>query len=158
MIKEKDLDQPKVGQPMVEKLAKEFFKHLDPEAKISVSDEKGWRIKVESPESGHLIGKMGETLQAIQYLLRMMVAKAAEEFIPLTVDVGGYKEKHEKELEEFALAVAENVKNSGYAQELKPMDANSRRIIHATLTDFKGVKTGSVGEGELRRVKVEPEV
>lgn len=147
MIKEKDL----------EKLAKEFFKDLDPEAKISVVDEKGWRIKIESPNSGHLIGKMGETLKAIQYLLRMMIAKTAAEFVPLTVDVGGYKEKHEKELEEFALAVAENVKNSGYGQELRPMSANERRIIHATLTDFKGVKTESVGEGELRRVKVEPE-
>ena len=86
-----------------------------------------------------------------------MVAKAAGEYLPLTVDIGGYKEKHEKELEEFALAVAQNVKNSGYAQELRPMSANDRRIIHAILTDFDGVKTESVGEGELRRVKVEPE-
>lgn len=147
MLKEKD----------IEKIAQAFFKDLDPEAKIEVLNEKGWRIKVDSPNSGHLIGKMGETLKSIQYLLRMMVAKLAGEFLPLTVDIGGYKEKHEKELEEFALAVAENVKNSGYAQELRPMDANSRRIIHAALTDFAGVKTESVGEGELRRVKVVPE-
>jgi len=147
MLKEKDL----------EKIAQDFFKNLDPEAKIQVIDAKGWRVKIDSPNSGHLIGKMGETLKAIQYLLRMMVAKTTQEFVPLTVDIGGYKEKHEKELEELILAMAENVKNSGYAQELRPMSAYDRRIVHALLNGFKGVKTESVGEGELRRVKIEPE-
>jgi spoIIIJ-associated protein len=141
----------------LEKIAQGFFKHLDPEAKVEVMDAKGWRVKVDSPNSGRLIGKMGETLKATQYLLRMMVAKTAGEYTPLTVDIGGYKEKHESELEEFALAVAENVKNSGYAQELRPMSPYDRRVIHAVLTNFEGVKTESVGEGELRRVKVLPE-
>jgi len=152
-----DKMEQKISKIKLQKLTETFFINLDPEAKIQISDENGWRIKVESLNSGHLIGKMGETLKAIQYLLRMMVAKSAGEFVPLTVDIGGYKEKHEKELEELILAMAENVKNSGYAQELRPMSAYDRRIVHALLNGFKGVKTESVGEGELRRVKIEPE-
>jgi len=143
-------------QQDLEALAKDFFKYLDPQAKIEVSDNKGWRIKVDSSDSGRLIGKFGETLKAIQYLLRLMATRSAGEFMPLTVDVGGYKEKKEQEIEEFALAVAENVKNSGYAQELRPMSPYERRLVHAVLNDFQGVKTESVGEGELRRVKVLP--
>lgn len=141
----------------IEKIAKKFFIFFDPEVKLTVTEKDGFWIEVESEESGRLIGKMGDTLAAVQYILRMIVAKEANEFIPLTVDVAEYKGKRIKELEELAVLMAENVKNSGYAQEMRPMGANERRIVHTALKDFSGIKTESVGEGELRRVKVEPE-
>lgn len=140
----------------LEKIAKSFFKAFDPEAVIEVEERDGWWVKVSSPNSGHLIGKMGETLESIQYILRMMASQAAGEFMPITVDVDEYKNKKEQELVELALAMAENVKTSGYGQEMKPMSAYSRRIVHMILKDFKGVKSDSIGDGELRRVKIEP--
>ncbi|MEI6039944.1 MAG: R3H domain-containing nucleic acid-binding protein [Candidatus Berkelbacteria bacterium] len=145
----------------IEEIVKLFFKSFDSEAVIDVVEKdednrKNWWIKVSSPNSGHLIGKMGETLEAIQYIIRLMVSEKSGEFIPVTVDVDEYKEKKETELIELAKAMAENVKNSGYGQEMRPMSAYARRIVHMTLKDFPGIKSDSIGEGELRRVKIEP--
>lgn len=147
MTKDKDLDH----------LIQKFFQLLDKESKVTIDKKKNWLVSVDTPNAGLLIGRDGETLAVIQYLVRSMVAHMAKDYTPLTVDIGGYKQKKNQELEELALAVAENVKNSHYSQELRPMSANERRIVHSILADFKGVKTESVGEGELRRVKVEPE-
>jgi spoIIIJ-associated protein len=140
----------------LEKIAQDFFKYFDAEAQIEVSDHDGWWVKVTSPGSGHLIGKMGETLNEIQYLIRLIVAQSAGEFIPVTVDVDGYKEKKQNELVELALAMAENVKTSGYPQEMRPMSAYSRRLVHVALKDIEGIKSDSIGEGELRRIEIKP--
>ena len=144
-MNEKDLTQ----------IAKDFFNKFDPEAKVTISNDDGWWIKVSSPNSGHLIGKMGETLEAIQYVLRLMASQKAGEFQPVTVDVDDYKGKKVLEIAEFAKAMAENVKSSGYAQEMRPMSAYERRLVHVALKDFPGIKADSVGEGELRRIKIE---
>lgn len=156
----------------LEEIAKLFFDHFDPEAKIEVDDKDGsdakvgvptsddrrnWWVKVTSPNSGHLIGKMGETLMEIQYILRLMVAQVAGEFIPVTVDIDGYKEKKEAELTELAIAMATNVKTSGYPQEMRPMGAYERRLVHMALEGFKGIQSDSIGEGELRRIEIKPE-
>jgi spoIIIJ-associated protein len=140
----------------LEKVAQLFFKSFDPEAKIEVQEKDGWRVKVTSPNSGHLIGKMGETLESIQYVLRLMVSQTAGEFLPLTVDIDDYKEKKEIEVAELARAMAANVKTSGYGQEMRPMSAYNRRLVHVALEGFEGVKVDSVGEGELRRIRIEP--
>lgn len=147
----------------LEEIAKAFFKSFDSESTVEVSDEKSsdgsgsnWWVKVQSPNSGRLIGKNGETLQAIQYIVRLMASEKAGEFTPVTVDVAGYKENKEKEIIEFALAMAENVKNSGYAQEMRPMTPYERRIVHVALKNFEGITADSVGEGMARRIRIEP--
>lgn len=138
------------------KLAQDFFKFLDPEAKVELrEDSENW-LKVTSEDPGRLIGKMGETLNDIQYLIRLMAAQKSGEFMPVTVDVDQYKEKKEIELRELALAMAENVKSSGYAQEMRPMSAYERRIVHMVLKDFPGIKSDSIGEGLVRRIRMEP--
>lgn len=141
----------------IEKLATDFINKFDSSAKVEVVEDNGWQIKISSENPGHLIGKMGETLAEIQYLMRLMVAEKAGEYIPVTVDVDGYKEKHETELAELALAMAENVKTSGYAQEMRPMSAYDRRLVHVALEKFGGIKAESIDEGELRRIKIEKE-
>jgi spoIIIJ-associated protein len=138
------------------KVAQSFFKYFDPEAEIVVEEKESWWVRVTSVNSGHLIGKMGETLVEIQYIIRLMIAQAVGEFVPVTVDVDGYKEKKETELAELAVAMAENVRNSGYAQEMKPMSAYDRRLVHMALEKFEGVKADSIDVGELRRIKIEP--
>lgn len=138
------------------KIAQTFFTSFDPEAKMTVEDKDGWWVKVESPNSGHLIGKMGETLEAIQYILRLMISETAGEFIPVIVDVDSYKEKRQQEIAELAVAMAQNVKTSGYGQEMKPMSAYERRLVHVALKGFAGVIADSIGEGELRRIEIKP--
>jgi spoIIIJ-associated protein len=139
----------------LEKIASDFFKYLDPEAKIEVQENDGFKVKVDCPNSGGLIGKFGETLNDIQHVLRLMVAKSAGEFIPVTVDIAGYKESRENELIEFAKQMAENVRKSGYAQEMRPMNSYDRRLVHVALKDFEGIKAEAIGEGEERRIKIE---
>jgi len=139
----------------LKKMVESFILVLSPGSKVEVDEKDGWKVKISSPDSGNLIGKNGETLKTIQYLLKLMLTKKSGENMPLFVDVAGYREKKQWELEELALSIAENVKKSGYPQELRPMNAFERRVVHAVLNDFEGVKTGSIGEGELRRVKVE---
>jgi len=145
-----------MDQKILLKLAQDFFSRFDPESKVEVIDNDGWWVKVVSPNSGHLIGKMGETLEAIQYVLRLAASQRAGEFIGLTVDIDGYKEKKVNELKELAVAMAENVKNSGYAQEMRPMSPADRRVVHLALKDFPGIKVDSVDEGEIRRIRIEP--
>lgn len=160
----------------LEKIVKSFFDSFDPEAVTSVVEKtegdknssdatvgtptsenrRDWWVKVSSPNSGHLIGKMGETLMAIQEIIRLMVAQSAGEFIPVTVDVDEYKEKKEAELIQLATMMAENVKISGYGQEMKPMGAYERRLVHMALEKFDGIKSDAIGEGELRRIRIEP--
>ena len=140
-------------------IAKTFFAGFDSEAQVMVEKSPvgdGWWIKVTSPNSGHLIGKMGETLEAIQYILRLMASQKFGEFLPLTVDVDDYKSKKVSELTELAQAMAANVKISGYGQEMKPMGAYERRLVHVALENFEGIKADSVGEGDLRRIRIEP--
>jgi len=155
----------------LEKIAHDFFKYFDPEAQIEVTeniasdatagdptseDRRGWWVKVTSPSSGHLIGKMGETLAEIQNLIRLMASQKSGEFMSITVDVDGYKEKRENELAELAIAMAENVKTSGYPQEMKPTSAYNRRLVHMALDNFPDVEAVSIGEGELRRIEIKP--
>lgn len=145
-------------------IVKGLLEFFDKDVKIEIEPEKntkndgnpdGWLVKVESVESGHLIGFHGETLISLQYVLRVMVTKAMGEYVPITLDIDKYKEKKIDELKELALLMAENVKSSGYPQEMKPMSSYDRRIVHSVLADFEGVKTSSVGEEGVRRVKVE---
>jgi len=140
----------------LEKIAQDFFKNLDPQAKVEVSETQENWIKVSSENSGLLIGKMGETLAEIQYLVRLIAAQKAGEFVPVTVDVDEYKEKREVEIKELAVAMAENVKNSGYAQEMRPMSSYDRRLVHMALKDFEGIKSDSIGEDSARRIRIEP--
>lgn len=139
----------------IKKISQNLIKFIDPKAKVEVTENDGYKVKIESEDSGLLIGKFGESLECLQYILRMMVAKKMGEFVPLTVDAGEYKEKKENELKELVVMMATNVKQSGYAQELKPMSAYERRIVHVALKDIEGIKAESIGEGDLRRIKIE---
>jgi spoIIIJ-associated protein len=144
-----------INKKELEKITQEFFKYFDSKAEVSISEEDGWRARVKSENSAILIGKKGETLEIIQNLIRAIVSKKAGEFTPVVVDIGDFKERHESGIKELALQMAENVKNSGYAQEMRPMSAYERRIVHVALKDFTGIKADSVGDGLARRIKIE---
>ena len=113
-------------------------------------------LEVEGDDLGVLIGRRGETLGALQYLLNLMVSRQAGEGNYFTVDIEGYRRRRERQLRTLAQRTAEQVKRTKRPVTLEPMPPNERRIIHLTLSEDRYVSTDSVGEGEDRKVSISP--
>jgi spoIIIJ-associated protein len=112
---------------------------------------------IEGDELGILIGRRGQTLSCLQYIVKIIAANRIQDSLPsIIVDVNGYKQKRQQVLVELAERVAEQVDNSGKSFTLEPMPAYERRIIHMALSSHPGVKTESVGFGEDRKVSIIP--
>ncbi|HET6596097.1 MAG TPA: RNA-binding cell elongation regulator Jag/EloR [Anaerolineales bacterium] len=103
-----------------------------------------------------LIGRRSETLSAFQYIASLIVGKETQQFVQLTVDVEGYRDRREKQLIQMAQRMAEQVAKSGRRQTLEPMPSAERRIIHIALRDHPDVKTESSGEEPYRKVMILP--
>lgn len=139
----------------IKKTAQSLIGHFDPEAKLSVEpQDSSWRINVESEISAMLIGRHGQTLQALEHLLRMMVAQAVDEYSPVVVDVSGYRALREKEISEMAETLAKKVLESGESEDLPPMNSYERRIVHMVLTEIEGIETESMGEEPYRKIVI----
>ena len=110
-----------------------------------------------SDELGLLIGRRGETLGSLQYLLNVMVSRrSGDQDAVFGVDIEGYRRRREESLVEMAQRVAAEVRETGDVITLEPMPAAERRIVHLTLSDEPGVVTESVGRGSDRQVEVMP--
>jgi spoIIIJ-associated protein len=103
-----------------------------------------------------LIGRRSETLSAFQYIASLIVGKEEQQFVQLTVDVEGYRDRREKQLVQMAQRMADQVSKSGRRQTLEPMPSAERRIIHIALRDHPDVKTESTGEEPYRKVMILP--
>jgi spoIIIJ-associated protein len=103
-----------------------------------------------------LIGRRSETLSAFQYIASLIVGKEEQQFVQLTVDVEGYRDRREKQLIQMAKRMADQVTKSGRRQTLEPMPSAERRIIHIALRDHPDVKTESTGEEPYRKVMILP--
>jgi spoIIIJ-associated protein len=113
-------------------------------------------LNVKGDDLGILIGRRGQTLVALEYVTKLIVVQRLKTWLPLTIDVGGYKKHRRDSLEKLALYLAEQVKSRRRAVPMEPMPADERRIIHLALADHPDVRTESVGEGENRKVVVLP--
>ena len=107
-------------------------------------------------ESGVLIGKRGQTLEAMQYLLEKMINKKATSRIRVVVDVEGYLEKRKDNLRQMATRMAEKAKRIRKPVTIGQMNAHDRRIVHIHLKDESGVRTQSIGEGYYRKLMIFP--
>ena len=103
---------------------------------------------------GVLIGKRGQTLDSIQYLLSLVVNKESEEYIRVKVDTEDYRKRRKETLENLAKNIAYKVKRTKRPVSLEPMNPYERRIIHSALQNDKYVTTHSEGEEPFRRVVV----
>lgn len=103
-----------------------------------------------------LIGRRSETLAAFQYIASLIVGKGEQQFVQLTVDVEGYRDRREKQLIQMAKRMADQVSKSGRRQTLEPMPSGERRIIHIALRDHPDVTTESTGEEPYRKVMILP--
>lgn len=116
------------------------------------------RIQVEilGDDLSILIGKRAETLNALQYITRLIVGKEIGHGVSLMVDVEGYRSRREQSLRQLARRMAGQAVKTGRRQMLEPMPANERRIIHLELRDNEEVSTNSVGEDPRRKVTITP--
>lgn len=129
------------------------------------------RLKAASPEDagsptvafdisgddlGILIGRRGDTLASLQYLVNLMVSRQLKAQAGIVLDVEGYRERRYQALQALAERIAARVKATGRPFSLEPMPANERRIIHLALRDSPDVVTESAGEGESRKITIFP--
>jgi spoIIIJ-associated protein len=114
-------------------------------------------LDIRGENLGALIGRRGETLASIQYLLRLMVNQQVKQWKNIVVDVEHYKQRRIEQLAQLAERMARQVTESGRAVALEPMPGNERRIIHLTLRDNPDVFTESTGESDRRKVNIFPQ-
>ena len=113
------------------------------------------RINVSCTEDyGSVIGRRGETLDAIQYLVRLVINREHDEFKHVSVNVGNYREKREATLKALAKKNAARVRKYGRNVVLEPMNPYERRIIHTTIQEIEGVTSHSVGSDDERKVVI----
>ena len=140
-------------------LATEFIfsicQAIDIKADIQVSKTgEHWHINISGPELGLLIGRRGDTLDALQYLTNLAVAKKLSERVRIVVDVEGYRLRREETLIRLAKRLSDKVKRTGTRIVLEPMNPHERRIIHTSLQDETRISTFSEGDDPNRRVVI----
>lgn len=152
-----ELDQEKLislGKDVLHELLKSI---VDDDTVIEVQVENDQlKIKIESQDTGLLIGREGQNLAAIQYLATRIIARKMESQIRLHVDTGDYHSRQDARIQETALFLAERVRTLGRSQSTRPMTAYQRRIVHLTLQDVPDIYTRSSGDDTLKRVIILP--
>ena len=143
-------------------MAKEFLVKIFDSMKIKVVMEKFVHkedgvvtFKLHGPDMGILIGKHGQTLDALQYLTNLVANKHSAEHLRIMIDIEDYRERRSHTLTRLALRLADKVKRSGERVVLEPMNPHERKIIHMALQDDHRVNTLSEGEDPYRRVVIE---
>ena len=123
---------------------------------VNKEDLGGPVFEIEGDDSGLLIGRRGETLRALQFLVKLIVGRTLETRVNLMVDVEGYQARRYEALTHLAHRVAERVASTGRSIVLEPMPPDERRIVHLALVDHPRVATESMGAGTSRQVVVQP--
>jgi spoIIIJ-associated protein len=113
-------------------------------------------LDIKGEDLGILIGRRGQTLACLQYIVRLIVTQKVKIHTPIVIDVEGYKQRRYLALQSLAQRIAEQVASRNTPFTLEPMPAYERRIIHLTLAEHSGVTTESTGAGEMRKVVILP--
>ena len=128
---------------------------LDVSIKVSTNAECVY-VDVDGPDSGTVIGKRGQTLDAIQYLSSLVENKGESGYTRVVIDAEGYRQKREKTLEKLANRLADKAARTGRSVRLEPMNPYERKVIHTALQKRPEVTTKSEGDEPYRRVIIEP--
>lgn len=111
---------------------------------------------IRGDDLGILIGRRGQTMASLQYIVNLIVNHKLKSRTLVIVDVEGYRRRRFSSLSDMAHRLAERVRASGRSITLEPMSAAERRIIHIALHDYQDIVTQSIGEGESRKVSIAP--
>ncbi|MBC8265029.1 MAG: protein jag [Anaerolineales bacterium] len=166
---EEEEEDPPPPEQSVAQIARETLHELLIKMKVKASvtirpeeeipqdeDAPPFILDVVGDDLGDLIGRRGQTLQALQYITGLIVSREVQGWVNLVVDVERYKARREKALRQLAQRMAERVAFGRQPVALEPMPPNERRIIHLALRDHPIVITQSVGKGEQRKVTIVP--
>ncbi len=123
---------------------------------VAVSDAEGVELELKGDGSGILIGRRGQTLDALEYLVNRIVARRFKDPVPVLVDTESYRTRRRQQLERMALSMGEQAKRENKPVTLEPMPPRDRRIIHLALKDDPLVTTRSEGTGYLRSLEIVP--
>jgi len=136
----------------------EILGHLGVEATVEIErhDDDACTFRVPGDAAGIVIGRHGQTLDAIEYLLNRIASQGRMTSTRIAVDVEGYRERRQESVEQMARRAADKARHSGRPVTMAPMSPRDRRTVHVTLADERGVTTRSQGEGSFRRVVIVP--
>jgi len=159
----KDIESPEVdlaGEYLTQLLA---FMEVDAEVTVRPPETPGDGLgrasavmDVSGDDLGLLIGRRGTTLAALQYMVNLMVSRKSGSRVLTSIDVENYRRRREDSLIGLARRMADRARQTGRSITLEPMPAAERRIIHLVLSDDSDVTTGSVGQGDERKVVIHP--
>ena len=140
------------------KTLQDLLRLLEMDATVDLKeDPERILLNIKGDGSGLLIGRKGQTLDAIEYLINKIVHKDAEDKKRIVVDTENYRLRREDSLVQLAQRLAEKAKRMGRPVTISPMSAHDRRIIHLALQDDKTLRTWSTGSGLYRKVIISPE-
>ncbi|MGB4431613.1 MAG: RNA-binding cell elongation regulator Jag/EloR [Limnochordia bacterium] len=154
--KKKPLHEAKLERAI--EFTTELLRHMDISARVvGEADEEAVNIRIEGDDLGILIGRKGQTLQSMQYLISLAVNRQDGEWMRINLDIGDYRVRREESLRALAHRAARRVQDSGRRVALGAMTAAERRIVHQAVNEYDGVTTQSEGQEPYRRVVILPE-
>ncbi|MFH2039720.1 MAG: RNA-binding cell elongation regulator Jag/EloR [Chloroflexota bacterium] len=148
---------------LTERVVSELLHKMKVTAQVSAHqgdmDEDGRQpinVDIRGSDLGILIGRKAEILNALQYIVNLIVSKKMEHWVQVIVDVEGYRVRRENQIKQMATRMAEQAIKSGKRQILEPMSAAERRLVHLELRNYPDVVTQSIGEDPSRKVTISP--
>ena len=156
----KDKELLKIVQQEVENLSSLLKVESEKEVSIEEGEEgvKYLKVNFEGEGWGYMIGNRGRHVDALQFILQIILGRKLGEEVDFRVfvDVAGYRKEKDDKLEQMALEKADNARILGEPIELPPMKPSDRRIVHLALMKFKDISSESIGEGMDRRIVISP--
>ncbi len=153
---------PKHDVKELENMVKEMVEHIvsymspSPEVEIKIEDHNINVYIEDSPNSGLIIGKEGQTISALEYILNKMVSKKWPERVYVHLDTAGYRERQESYIKKQAIELARRAKITGRPYNTRPLSSYHRRVVHMALKHDRDIITQSRGEGHFKRVQIAP--
>ncbi len=147
--------KPVNERPSVEEYLSDILSHMGIDASLEKTEDEGSvTIDISGDLMGVVIGRRGDTLDALQYLCSLVHNKGREEYVRVNLDTENYRAKREETLVNLAKRIAGTVSRTGRSITLEPMNPNERRIIHSTLQAYEDINTYSIGEDPNRKIVV----
>lgn len=143
--------------PRAQEILEGILKHMGETAQVKAAAEDDHiTLSIDTEDAGLLIGKQGQTLEALQYLVSKILAKKSRKKVRVVIDIESYRARHSQALTTLALKYGEKAKKTGKPITLNPMNPHDRRIVHLALQGDSELKTMSRGEGLYKKVVVYP--
>lgn len=157
-----EMDQIEINKNAAVEIVRKLISDMNIEARVTgrviePEDERDHpmiQVEITGNDLSILIGRRSETLNSLQYIASLILCEKAKTWIPLTIDVQGYRSRRERQLRQLARRLADQVVQTGRKQVLEAMPANERRIIHLELRYHPFVTTASIGEEPNRRTTI----